>query len=146
MNVETVGPWSADWAWGLPLVVLTVMFHVFGLSFIKRRTNRLMPYIGRHQALSVGAVTLSITLLHGFEVFLWAGAFRLLGALPDKAAATLYSLSPLTSFGHAAIQLEKQWQFMGAIESLNGWILFGLSAAYLFGLVERIWVQDDRVA
>lgn len=72
-------------------------------------------------------------------------AFRFRGALADKAAANLYSLSALTSFGHADIRLEKHWQLMGALESLNEWILFGLSTAYLFGLVERMWLQDDQV-
>jgi len=29
--------WGADWAWGLPLILLTVVIHVFGLGFINER-------------------------------------------------------------------------------------------------------------
>lgn len=29
--------WRADWAWGLPLIVLTVLIHVSGLLFISQR-------------------------------------------------------------------------------------------------------------
>jgi len=32
LSFYSVGPtaWHADWAWGLPLIVLTVVVHVFG--------------------------------------------------------------------------------------------------------------------
>ena len=29
--------WSADWAWGLPLIVLTVLIHVTGLGLMSQR-------------------------------------------------------------------------------------------------------------
>lgn len=98
-----------------------------------------MSFIFRHRALSVGVVTLSITLLHGLEVWIWAVAFLRLRAVPDKLTATLYSMNALTSFGHTDVQLERPWQLLGAMESLNGWILFGLSTAYLFTLIQSIW-------
>jgi hypothetical protein len=28
---------------------------------------------------------------------------------------------------------------MGALEALNGWLLFGLSTAFLFGMIQRVW-------
>jgi hypothetical protein len=139
MRPDQIAPWSSDWAWGLPLILLTVIIHVLGLGLIKRRTDRLIRFIWRHQAFSIASVTLLITLLHGFEVFLWAVVFRFLKAVPDAQTAMLYSLNALTAFGHTDVTLERQWQLMGALESLNGWILFGLSTAYLFALIQRIW-------
>ena len=139
MHPNQIAPWSGDWAWGLPLILFTVLIHVFGLGLIKRRVDHLMGYIWKYQALSIAGVTLSITLLHGFEVFLWAIVFRFLKAVPDFQTAMLYSMNALTAFGHTDVSLERQWQFMGALESLNGWILFGLSTAYLFALIQRIW-------
>jgi hypothetical protein len=41
MNPGIVQTWSADWAWGLPLIVLTVVFHVFGLGLISKRAVRI---------------------------------------------------------------------------------------------------------
>lgn len=32
--------WRADWAWSLPLIVLTVVIHVFGLGFLHERVVR----------------------------------------------------------------------------------------------------------
>ena len=47
----------------------------------------------------------------------------------------LYSLSAMTSYGHASLFLEDRWQLMGALEALNGALLFGLTTAFL--------VRDD---
>ena len=146
MNTENIAPWGADWAWGLPLIVLTVMFHVIGLSFLKRRTDRRIHYVRKHQTLSVGVVTLYLTLLHAIEASFWLFTFRILGALPDRPTAMLYSLNALTAFGHTDIKLQRKWQLMGAMESLNGWILFGLSTAYLFVLIQLIWSRDTTTA
>lgn len=34
MNPIDISPWIGDWAWSLPLVVLTVIIHVCGLALI----------------------------------------------------------------------------------------------------------------
>ena len=56
----------------------------------------------------------------------------------------LYSLSAMTSYGHADLFLAKHWQLMGAIEALNGMMLFGLSTAFLFAVLREHW--PTRVA
>ena len=66
---------------------------------------------------------------------IWAAAYRYLGALPDTQSAVLYSMSAMTSYGHANIFLEARWQLMGALESLNGMMLFGLTTAFLFAMM-----------
>jgi uncharacterized membrane protein len=35
-------PWSSDWLWSLPLSVMTVVIHVIGLFFIRRRFDRVL--------------------------------------------------------------------------------------------------------
>ena len=37
----------------------------------------------------------------------------------------LYSVSAITSYGHADVYLEDRWQLLGAIEAVNGVILLG---------------------
>jgi hypothetical protein len=58
---------------------------------------------------------------------------------PDEKAAMLYSLSAMTSYGHANLFLETNWQMMGALESLNGMLLFGLTTAFLFAMIQKVW-------
>jgi len=147
LSIVVVAPvsWSADWAWGLPLIVLTVVIHVFGLGLIGVKASHISSRASerRHPTVAfvmvLGATTLLATCLHALEAGMWAEAYRLLNALPDARSAMLYSLNAITSYGHSSLMLEDHWQLMGAMESLNGWLLFGLTTAFLFGMVEKVW-------
>jgi hypothetical protein len=142
--------WYPDWVWGLPLIVLTVVVHVFGLLLINQRVDHIQnDVLERHRypvvfVVIIGVTALSATVLHGIEGLIWATAYRLVGALPDYSSAILYSLSAITSYGHASLFLEKQWQLMGALEALNGMLLFGLTTAFLFGIIQRVWGLRSR--
>jgi len=142
MDTDPIVPFMPDWGWGLPLVALMVMFHVAGLSFIRHRIDRHIEYVCRYPPFSVAVIALYITLLHSIEATLWGVAYLWLGALPDMRTALLYSLNAVTSYGHTSVTLEPRWQLMGALEALNGWILFGLSTAYLFALIQHIWSRS----
>jgi hypothetical protein len=143
VDPNSIAPWGVDWAWGLPLIVLTVSLHVAGLSLLRRLCGRFQQLLLMCRTCSVAGVTIIIVFLHAIEATIWAGAFRALDALPDSRSAALYSLNALTAYGHTDLNLGRKWQMMGALESLNGWILFGLSAAFIFTLVQGVWAIDE---
>jgi hypothetical protein len=150
VDLEQVA-WSADWAWGLPLIVLTVIFHVSGLGLISQKVvhgNVGHRIERRHPKLAfvlvVGATTLLATCLHGFEAGIWAVAYRSLGALPDARTSMLYSLNAITSYGHTNLALKDHWHLMGAMEALNGWLLFGLTTAFLFAVIQQVWSAEHK--
>jgi hypothetical protein len=140
--------WTADWLWGLPLIVGTVLIHVFGLGAIRHRTARFSnrSVERRHPTIAFGlimaATTLLASCLHAIEAAIWGAAYRLLGALPDNKSAMLYSLDAITSYGHTTLTLQPHWHLMGALEALNGWLLFGLTTAFMFGMLENVWKAD----
>jgi len=143
LAIQLPGVWRTDWCWGAPLIVLTVVIHVFGLGLLKQRVIRPFSEKTERQAtwrfvVVMGSTTLLVTVLHGVEASIWAAVYRLLGALPDSGSAMLYSLEAITSYGHENVFLEKHWQLMGAIEALNGWLLFGLTTAFLFGVIQKV--------
>jgi hypothetical protein len=133
-----------DWVWGLPMILLTVVIHVFGLGIINESVVRVLSRTVDRRgfipmfAIVIGVAVLFITVLHTIEATVWAGAYRLLGALPDNKSAMLYSLGAMTSYGHANLFLEQQWQMMGVLEALNGVLLFGLTTAVLFAMIQEI--------
>ena len=152
LSFHSVTPviWRGNWAWGLPLIVLTVGIHVLGLGLMNQRAVRTFSQTTerRHPlavfALVLGTTTLLATGLHALEAGIWAASYQILGALPDYKSAMLYSMSAMTSYGHENLYLEGHWQLMGAIEALNGWLLFGLTTAFLFGMIERVWLSSNR--
>jgi hypothetical protein len=93
----------------------------------------------------VGAATLSATILHAGEASSWASAYKFLGALPNFRIGLLYSLNAITSYGHTNVNLDDHLRLMGALETLNGWLLFGLSTAFLFSVIEKVWSVDSRI-
>ena len=56
----------------------------------------------------------------------------------------LYSLNAITSYGHASVSLENQWELLGALEALNGWLLFGLTTAFLFAMIVKVWSLGNK--
>ena len=145
-----IDPWIGNWAWSLPLIVLTVVIHVCGFALIGGQfvvvlgesvdERRFIPKF----AIVIGGTALMASMLHGLEAGIWAAAYRLLGALPDNRSAMLYSVGAMTTYGHANIFLENRWQMMGALEALDGMLLFGLTTAFLFAMIQRVWPLGSR--
>ena len=150
MHPSGVGTWIGDWAWSLPLIVLTVVIHTCGLAAIGERVVRTLRESVEHRrfmlkfAVVMAVVSLLGTILHGIESGIWAAAYWFLAALPDARTAMLYSLSAMTSYGHANLFLKDRWQLMGALEALNGMLLFGLTTAFLFAIIQRVWPLGSR--
>jgi hypothetical protein len=142
--------WSNDWAWGLPLIVLTVLAHGFGLVLIRTNVgDRLARRFGARRsgvefAAVIAATVLLLTILHATEAGVWAAAYVALGARPDVSSAMLYSLSAMTTYGHANVYLAEHWRLMGALEALNGMMLFGLTTAFLFSVLQTNWPARPR--
>jgi hypothetical protein len=123
---KNLAAWSMDWAWGLPLIVMSAVFHAYCLGLINEDISSRLGGMRRSWHLSfrsifvIGGTALSATALHAIE-----------------------ALNAMTSYGHASLFLEPHWQMMGALEALNGRILFGLTTAFLFAVVQKAWSNAD---
>jgi hypothetical protein len=112
------------------------------LFAIRRRIVAVLSryYNARSFRLEFGAV-MAITLLlvmalHASEAAVWAAVYVTVGALPEFRLAMLYSLEAMTTYGHAEISLEPRWRMMGAVEALDGLMLFGLTTAFLLWILQ----------
>jgi hypothetical protein len=140
---------GANWAWGLSLIALTIAIHVTGVVMITIGALRIrlrvgMMNLGLWQGIlivigDVGAVGLLLAVLHGIEAMIWAAAYVWFGALASPNDAILYSLDSMTTRGASGLSLEPHWRIMGALESANGMLLFGISTAYIFAVMNQWW-------
>jgi hypothetical protein len=71
------------------------------------------------------AVAWLLAVAHAVECSIWATAYLHLGAVENPADAMLYSIDSLTTRGTSGLVLQHHWLMMGAIESINGLLLFG---------------------
>ncbi|CAH1656263.1 conserved membrane hypothetical protein [Hyphomicrobiales bacterium] len=144
MDTLAPGAWIADWLWGLPLIVLASIIHVLGFWTIEIGVDSGLRHGGLWRsprvtfAVVVGSTVLAATVLHAIEATVWAGAYLWLGALPDGRSAMLYSIGAMTTFGHANLRLADEWQMLGALEALNGMLLFGLTTAFLYAAIQKV--------
>jgi hypothetical protein len=148
--MDNASAWDINWAWGLPLIVLTVIFHVIGLGLFNVRVHQFLARVQDHRrydflfAVVMGVTTMWATFLLAVDAGAWAMAFRWLGALPDNKAALLYSLSAITTYGHSEMFLAPNWRLLGALEALNGIMLFGLTTAFMYGMIQLVWPIERR--
>ena len=141
--------WRADWEWGLPLIVITVVIHVLGLRLVNvKGVNLYTRKRDSHHptvvfALVISGVILFATFLHAVEAGLWAGCYKFLGTQPDFKSAMLYSLGAMTTYG-SGLHMDDPWRLMGAIEALSGWLLFGLTTAFLYSAIQQCFQIEAR--
>ena len=140
---------SVNWTWGLSLIALTIAIHTMGVVMMAlvglRIRVRLETWnLGlRHVILIVigvvGAVGLLLAVLHGIEAAIWAAAYVWLGALNSPKDAILYSVDSMTTRGASGLTLQQHWRMMGALEAADGMLLFGISTAYIFAVMQVYW-------
>jgi hypothetical protein len=150
MDILDATPWGTDWAWSLPLILLNVIIHVFGLAFIYDAFTFLLREIKvRRRFMIRFAEVMSVSVflivvLHALEAVTWALAYRWLGAISDNKSAMLYSVGAMTGFGAENISLPAHWQMMGVLQSLAGVLLFGLTTAFMFAMFQAVWPSQQR--
>jgi hypothetical protein len=140
----------SSWSVGLSLIVLTIAIHttaVVLMAFgLKTRTRarvgafqsdglRAIPAMIGH----IGAVALILAALHGLEAMLWASAYWWLGALDSFADASVYALATMTTFEIPGLTLPPRWHMLSALQAVNGVLLFGISTAFLFAVIQVHW-------
>jgi len=139
----------ANWIWGLALIALTMAVHATGVVLIAIRLRKLRERLeGRsHDSrralaaaiLLIAVVGMLLAALHGIEAAIWAAAYWSLGAADSLADAFLYSVDSITTRGANALRLEVPFRMMGAIESVCGMLLFGISTAFIFAVMRGYW-------
>lgn len=125
------------------LAVCTVIIHMVGLSVLmammQRSSNTLRPHQSRlRQAVFIVAIVLGLFVIHAAEIWLYAGAYLFVGALPTLEAALYFSTSTFTTLGYGDVTLDETWRLVAAIEGFNGFLLIGWSTAYLVTVIGRL--------
>jgi hypothetical protein len=138
-----------SWHWGMLLIALTLAFHaaavvMIGIVAVSIRFRletrsldlwKLIPIM----ICIVAVIGLLLAVVHGIECGIWAAAYLWLGALDSPLDAFLFSVDSMSTRGAAGLTLQRHWQLMGALEAVNGMLLFGVSTAFLFTVAQVYW-------
>ena len=86
----------------------------------------------------VAAATQLALVAHGIEVTLWAGVLELCGEFNDFAAAFYHSAMNYTSLGYGDVVMSASWKLLGPLEAADGLLMFGISTAMIFAVIQRL--------
>ena len=138
-----------SWRWGLSLIALTMAIHsaavvMMGIVAVKIRVRletrvfdlwNLIPIM----ICIVGVMGLLLAVVLLIECGIWAAAYLWLGGLDSPTDALLFSIDSMSTRGASGLTLQRHWQLMGALESVNGMLVFGVSTAWLFTVAQGYW-------
>jgi hypothetical protein len=138
-----------NWTWGLSLIALTIAIQALGIVAMGLVLHRIWARVSsrslglRHVFAIliglIGTVGLILAVLHGVEAGLWAAAYWWLGAIVSPEEAMLYSIDSITTRGASGLTLPAQWRMLGALEAVDGMLLFGISTAFIFAVMQTYW-------
>lgn len=128
------------------MVVLCVVFHGIGLFSLNRamRTEAAVERLQKIDPLSPrGAgftlfIVISIIALHGAEIWAFALAYLVTGAIQGFENALYFSTISYSTVGYNDQHISQDWRLLGAFESILGIILLGWSTAFFFRMLGRI--------
>lgn len=74
---------------------------------------------------------------HTLHVYLWAIVIWLIGALPGYEEPIYFALVTYTTVGYGDVTLAPAFRILGAMASVTGILMFGLTTAFLVGVFAR---------
>jgi hypothetical protein len=74
---------------------------------------------------------------HLMEIALWAFVLDMCGAVSDIGSAIYSSAGSYTTVG-SDIVLPPRWKLLGPFEAVCGMLMFGISTAFIFAVIQRL--------
>ena len=132
---------------GFGMIALTLAIHTLGasqwLKFAARRHRNAAEEKRLSNLFFILLYTASVLmLLHLLEAFLWALLFLQLpgqAGLSNLHDAFYFSVITFTTLGYGDITLSRDWQVLAGMEGMVGIIVFGLTTAVLFAIIQKSW-------
>jgi len=128
---------------GLLTTLITIGVHgvAFGatLQFIRREYR-----FGRAgggfwiDVVIMAGVTLLALIAHLVEIAIWAVLYVVCGEFTALGPAFYHSAMNYTSLGYGDVVMSASWKLFGPLEAADGLLMFGISTALIFAIIQRL--------
>ncbi len=128
---------------GVGAVECTIFIHALALATTVNlfRYERRRGYLGANALKNFAIIALVISVAftaHLIEIGLWAVVLVLCGEFQEFTNAYYHSAVNYTTLGYGDLLLTPAWRLLGPLEATNGALMFGVSAAMVFAVVQRV--------
>jgi hypothetical protein len=128
---------------GVGAVVCTIFVHALAIVATVNlfRYERKRGHAGAGALYDLAILTLVISfafVAHLIEIALWATLLVLCGEFQEFGIAFYCSAVNYTTLGYGDVLLTTSWRLLGPLEATNGALMFGVSAAMVFAVIQRL--------
>lgn len=128
---------------GVIPIVATIFTHGFAVlatvSFIRREKRLGRAGASTRHDLLIVLLTMSFALAaHLLEIAWWAIVFIFCGEFQAFGTAYYHSAVNYTTLGYGDLIMTPAWRLLGPLESANGMLMFGVSTALIFAVMQRL--------
>ena len=128
---------------GACVVLCTIFIHALAVSatvsFV--RYEKQLSREGANSWIdgAIVALAMSIVLVaHLIEIALWAVLLIICREFPDFRTAYYYSAGNYTTLASGDLIMTPSWKLLGPLEAANGMLMFGVSTAIIFAVIQRL--------
>ena len=133
----------------IPLVVgasalaVTIVTHALAVAgtvhFVRRQRRVGHAGAGFWTDVAIVAVAISFALgAHLLDIGVWALLLMGCGEFDAFGTAYYHSAVNYTTLGYGDVIMTPSWRFLGPLEAVNGFILFGVSTAIIIALIHHV--------
>jgi Ion channel len=105
------------------------------------RHERRLGRAGAGALIDLAIVALAISfafVAHLIEIALWAVLLITCGEFQEFENAFYHSAVNYTTLGYGDLLLTPSWRLLGPLEAANGALMFGVSTAMVFAVIQRL--------
>ena len=128
---------------GVGAVACTIFVYALALaatvSFV--RYERRLGRAGAGALIDLAIVALAVSfafVAHLIEIALWAVLLVFCGEFQEFGNAFYLSAVNYTTLGYGDLLLTPSWRLLGPLEAANGALMFGVSTAMVFAVIQRL--------
>jgi hypothetical protein len=130
-------------------VVCTIFLHALTVSatvnFFRHERSRGRADASVWSDVAIVALVVSFAFVaHLLEIAVWAVVFVLCGEFAEFGTAYYHSAVNYTTLGYGDMIMTPAWRLLGPLEAANGALMFGVSTAMIFAVIQRL-LQDRFV-
>jgi hypothetical protein len=128
---------------GVGAFVCTIFVHALALgatiNFVRYERKRGRAGAGALIDLAIVAAVISFAFVaHLIEIGLWALLLVICGEFQGLGIAYYCSAVNYSTLGYGDVLLTPSWRLLGPLEATNGALMFGVSAAMVFAVIQRL--------
>ena len=128
---------------GAGAVACTIFVHALALAATVNlfRHERRLGRAGAGALIDLAIVALAISfafVAHLIEIALWAVLLIICGEFQEFGNAFYHSAVNYTTLGYGDLLLTPSWRLLGPLEAANGALMFGVSTAMVFAVIQRL--------